>query len=153
MFSLNLCQRPQTHTPTHTVMQTGTYSSTIEGMKSISVHNSNEFATQNKMFILRRSHDNDCSVGKKTSFYQTCLLHCAERSPAGLKVTLYHWKKSLRQDRETNLPSRVPFPQHHGQSVYRYPNDLQWTDVVMARPAFSALFSLHNWLFSTFRTH
>lgn len=33
-----------------------------------------------------------------------------ELGPGGLKVTLYHWEKSLRPDGETNLQNLLPIP-------------------------------------------
>lgn len=84
---------------------------------------------------------------------ETCPLQSMEQGPPGLKVTLYHWEKSLRWGGETNLHSPVPIPPAlHLTSLLV----LWWAEhmhvVTPGKLFFPDLFSLHNWLFSTFVT-
>lgn len=100
-----------------------------------------------------QSHDNNGGASRKGLILpETCPPHSMERGPVGLKVTLYHWEKSLRRGGETNLQSLVPIPPAPQLTSLLVFWRSEHVDVVTERRAFSGLLSPRNWLFSTFVT-
>lgn len=82
----------------------------------------------------------------------------AERVPPGLKVTLYHWEKSLRRGGETNLQSPAVSPP--GATPHLFIGTVMseahacWQSLIFyfIFLFFAEFLPLHNWLFSTIVT-
>lgn len=115
LFYSKVLQPCNTCAHTHTMMLMHIFISKTNDKKSISVfiYSSLLRAKRASWQIPSKSgsQDNNCGAGRKGLFLpETCPLHSMELGPGGLKVTLYHWEKSLRPDGETNLQNLLPIP-------------------------------------------
>lgn len=90
-----------------------TVSSPTKGVKSISIFTRSALfkAERTPWQIPSKSWQLPGCKQKEGSFYlRHVLFSLWSGGPPGLKVTLYHWEKSLRRGGETNLHSPVPIP-------------------------------------------